>query len=312
MVLCFYLALISQIGLGGTGGFGATTDSLYVRIEKAWPISFTPSVSTDGKKAYAATREGVYAVSRDAADATLMSTAFPVKAVRCYGGFVYAILEGRQGLNVFKDEQKGTYPSDANCIDMAFSGSYGFIAAGEEGMIVVSLADPLFPQDVAYFDTPGYAQAIDVSGNYAAIADGETGVILVDISNPKDPKPVNKYDTKGLASGVAIAGKYVFVADGKEGLVILDFSKQDPLVGTFKTTGFSKAVRFSGKYAYIADGNAGLRIIDVSDLANPVERAYYNTAGFTSDIALALPMVYVADGQYGLLIMENMLLKHFK
>ncbi|MGB9589410.1 MAG: LVIVD repeat-containing protein [Candidatus Hydrothermia bacterium] len=311
MVFCFYLALFAQIGLGSGGGFSTGTDSLYVRVVKAWPFSFTPSVATDGKKAYAAAREGVYVVSRDAADAVLMSTIFPVKAVRCYGGCVYALLEGRQGMSIFRGEDKGTYPSDANCIDMAFSGSYGFIAAGEEGMIVVSLADPLFPQDVAYFDTPGYAQAIDVSGNYAAIADGETGV-LVDITNPKDPKPVRKYDTKGLASGVAIAGKYVFVADGKEGLVILDFSKEDPLVGGFKTTGFSKAVKFYGKYVYIADGDAGLRIIDVSDPANPIERAYYNTAGFTSDLALTLPLVYVADGQYGFLIMENMLLKHFK
>lgn len=312
MVICFSFLLFSQLGLGGAGGFGATTDSLYVRIEKAWPFSFTPSVATDGKKAYAATREGVYAVSRDAAEATFINTPFPVKAVRCYGGIVYAIFEGRQGFMAFRGEEKGTYPSDANCMDMAFSGSFGFLAAGEEGMIVVSLAAPLFPKDVAYFDTPGYAQAVDVSGNYAAIADGETGVILVDISNPRAPKLVNKYDTKGLASGVAIGGKYVFVADGKEGLVILDFSRTEPLVGEFKTTGFSKAVRFSGKYAYLADGNKGLRIIDVSDVANPVERGYYDTAGFTSDLTLALPMVYVADGQYGLLIMENMLLKHFK
>ena len=319
MVFCFSLLLVAQLGLGGSGGFGATTDSLYIRIEKAWPFSFTPSVSTDGKRAYAATREGVYAVSRDAAEATLLSTPFPVKAVRCYGGVVYAMLEGREGISAFRNVgpdttalERGTYPSDANCMDMAFSGSYGFIAGGEEGVAVVSLADPLFPQDAAYFDTPGYAQAIDVSGNYAAIADGETGVLLVDISNPRDLKLVNKYDTKGLASGVAIGGKYVFVADGKEGLLILDFGRTDPLVGQFKTTGFSKAVRFSGKYAYVADGNGGLRIMDVSDPANPVERAYYDTAGFTSDLALAPPLVYVADGQYGLLIMENMLLKHFK
>ncbi|MEO0140350.1 MAG: hypothetical protein ABIM88_02225 [candidate division WOR-3 bacterium] len=311
MFVDFILVIISQLGLGA-GGFGGGTDSLYVRIEKAWPFSFTPSVATDGKKAYAATKEGVYAVSRDAAEATLIPTPFPVKTVRCYGGVIYAILEGRQGLMAFRGEERGTYPSDANCMDMAFSGSYGFIAGGEEGLIVVSLADPLFPQDVAYFDTPGYAQSVDVSGSYAAVADGETGVFLLDVSNPGAPKIVGRYDTKGLASGVAIGGKYVFVADGKEGLLILDFSRTEPLVGQYKTTGFSKAVRVSGKYAYVADGGGGLRIIDVSDPANPIERAYYNTAGFSSDISLALPLVYVADGQYGLLIMENMLLKHFK
>jgi len=319
MLFCVSLPLISQLGLGGTAGFSSATDSLYVRIEKAWPFSFTPSVATDGKRAYAATREGVYAVSRDAVQATLLRTPFPVKAVRCYGGVVYALLEGREGISAFRgigpdttQIEKGTYPSDANCMDIAFSGSYGFIAGGEEGLIVISLADPLFPQDVAYFDTPGYAQAIDISGNYAALADGESGVFLLDISNPRAPKLINRYDTKGLASGVAIGGKYVFVADGKEGLAILDFSRADPLVGQFKTKGFSKAVRFSGRYVYLADGNGGLRIIDVSDPANPIERGYYDTAGFTSDLALALPLVYVADGQYGLLIMENMLLKHFK
>jgi uncharacterized secreted protein with C-terminal beta-propeller domain len=319
MFFCVYLLLISQLGLGTGAGFGSATDSLYVRIEKAWPFSFTPSVATDGKRAYAASREGVYAVSPNASEAILLRTPSPVKTVRCYGGVVYALLEGREGIAAFKGIgpdtnaiERGTYPSDANCMDIAFSGAYGFIAGGEEGLIVVSLADPLFPQDVAYFDTPGYAQAIDVSGNYAAIADGDDGVLIVDISNPKSPKLINRYDTKGLASGVAIGGKYVLVADGKEGLAILDFSRPDPLVSQFKTTGFSKAVRFSGKYVYLADGNGGLRIIDVSDPANPIERGYYDTAGFTSDLALAPPIVYVADGQYGLLIMENMLLKHFK
>jgi len=318
MMIIFWV-LISQINLGGYQGTSlnqtAATDSLYVKIVKAWPFSFTASVATDGKRGYAATREGVYIVSTDITEPPLRATDVSVRAVRVYGGVIYAMLEGREGMSIFggaEGEKKGVYASDANCMDMAFSGKLCFIAAGEDGMIVASLEDPLFPQDISYYDTPGYAQGIDVEGKYAAIADGEEGVYLVDISSPGSPTHVAKYNTDGVASGVDIYGKYVFVADGKGGMLVLDFSLDNPLVGQYKTTGFVKAVHVSGKYAYLADGKGGLRILDVTNLSSIVEKGYYDTPGFTGDLALAPPLVYVADGQYGVLIMENTLLKYFK
>ncbi len=53
------------------------------------------------------------------------------------------------------------------------SGGYAYVADGSSGLRVISVADPEHPEEVGYYDTPGYAYGVTVSGDYAYIVDTE-------------------------------------------------------------------------------------------------------------------------------------------
>ncbi len=283
----------------------ASVDSLYMRVRGAWPFFFATSVATDGKQAFAGAREGVYVTKIRQEKPKLVKTAARVMRVKYDGGLVYAVLAGTEGIQVFDraGNPVNSYVSSANCMDIDFSGNYGYIAAGGEGLTVVRKEDL---EDVAYVALPGFAQAVDVSGNYAVVAMGDKGIVLLDVSNPSSPKQLAAYSDIPAMDAV-IVGKYILVAAGREGLVALDLSQENPIVGKLQLPGSALRVKVQGKYAYVACGKGGVRVVDISNLARMVVRAYYDTAGTTLDVDVAFPYVYVADGQYGVVIMENLL-----
>ncbi|MEO0070733.1 MAG: hypothetical protein ABIK39_01415, partial [candidate division WOR-3 bacterium] len=48
------------------------------------------------------------------------------------------------------------------------------------GLRVISIADPAHPNEVGYYDTPGYACGVAVSGNYAYVADYDAGLRIIE------------------------------------------------------------------------------------------------------------------------------------
>ena len=103
------------------------------------------------------------------------------------------------------------------------------MADKEEGLRVIDVSDPENPDEIGFYDTPGFAYGVFAAGDMAYVADNVAGLRVIDVSDPENPDEVGFYDTPGVAWGVFVAGNLAYVADGGSGLRILDVS--DFIVG---------------------------------------------------------------------------------
>lgn len=55
------------------------------------------------------------------------------------------------------------------------------------------------------FDTPGYAQDVEVVGTRAFLADAYHGLHVLDVTDPASPTLLGQYDTPGAARSVTVA-----------------------------------------------------------------------------------------------------------
>ena len=168
-------------------------------------------------------------------------------------------------------------------------------------------AEPLCPQLVGSYDTPGTAWGIAVSGNYAYVADRLAGLQIINVSDVTNPTLAGSYNTSGSAQDVVISGKHAYVTGyDVGGLQILDVSDvtNPTLAGSYNTPGYAEGVAVSDKYAYVADYNSGLLIFDVSNVTNPILVGSYDTPGNAYGVVVSGSYAYVADETSGLLIFD--------
>lgn len=145
-------------------------------------------------------------------------------------------------------------------------GNYAYVAAGESGLAVVDISDPINPGSVYYEDISGWANDVYVEGDYAYIAADTFGLAIIDISNPTNPGAPVYRSTSGIANGVWIAGDHAYVADDSSGLAVIDISNPtNPGAPVYRSTSNAIGVCVEGDYAYIADWNNGLVIIKIMD-----------------------------------------------
>ena len=114
--------------------------------------------------------------------------------------------------------------SSYDCMGVALSGSYAFIAAGGGGLQVLDVSNPVDPRWVGNCLTDGWARGVAVAGGYAFIANGWAGVRVIDISNPLLPQWVGDCDSSGEATAVAASGDQILLADGRGGLALFQMN----------------------------------------------------------------------------------------
>jgi hypothetical protein len=152
--------------------------------------------------------------------------------------------------------------------EVAVQGNYAYIAANDNGLVVLDISNPAAPSYVGRYSSSvfkGYLK-VSVSGDYACVMNMESDIEILDISNPSSISEVGKYTPRALANDFVLSGQYLYVAEGTNGLKIIDISNPaSPVVaGYYKPTGpdpISNAVFVSGQYVYVADGQYGLMII---------------------------------------------------
>ena len=96
-----------------------------------------------------------------------------------------------------------------------------FVAAGQDGVHIVDVADPAQPALLAVVDTPGHAHDVAVWGDALLVADGEGGLVWLDVANPTAPVRIDSYATPDCARAVSVAGGVAYVADRFGGLLVL-------------------------------------------------------------------------------------------
>ncbi len=183
--------------------------------------------------------------------------------------------------------------------DLALSGPYAYLVDYDDGLDIVSIANPSAPVTVSSIDTPGSPKDVAISGVYAYVADGAAGLSIVDISNPSAPLYVATYPTLSHANSIFNSGNYAYVG----GRQIFDISNPTiPIeVGVSDPSGSSYDVTVSGNYAYAADLSR-LNAIDVSDPTNPIKVGQYTPPDFAYGVAASGGYVYSTDRYTGLSI----------
>ncbi|NPA80896.1 MAG: T9SS type A sorting domain-containing protein [Thermotogae bacterium] len=128
------------------------------------------------------------------------------------------------------------------------------------------------------YDTPGWAEDVEVRGNYAFVAEKDAwgpDLLIFDVSGSQ-PDLVGSLDVMGEAEGLNVVNDTVYLALGYGGVAIIDATdKSSPaLVGTYDTPGYAHDVLcdcgylFASGLLFVADGDS-LIALDIGDPTNP-------------------------------------------
>jgi hypothetical protein len=207
-------------------------------------------------------------------------------------------------------EYVGSYDSLNNASEVFILDNYAYIVAGNSGLQIINIANPVNPTYVGGYDTPGYANGVFVSGNYAYLVVNPDGLDIIDISNPYNPTLGGTFDSLLYARDVFVSGSYAYIAD-EAGLKIVDIS--DPsnptLAGRYHLS-VSSRVFVSGSNVYIdyALGGdpvlLGVSILDITDPAQPSWVANYNY-GARKDIFISGNYMYLTADDLEIVDISN-------
>ncbi len=213
---------------------------------------------------------------------------------------------GRLRLWPLAIDQQGAFDTPGTAHDVELAGDLAFVADYDQGLRIVSLADPAAPFEVGAYDSPGTATDVWLHLPYAFLADGGGGVRIVDVSDPAAPVSAGVFVTAGYVTEVSVQGDVAAVGIGALGVQFIDIS--DPAapvnLGAIETPGYAYALTFVGRYVYVADGATGLLVIDAVDPEAPVQVGSYDTAGSAYDVLVAGRRAYVADYGRGVVILD--------
>lgn len=299
---------ISELGTVGTPTllYPNSTDIFEHNIDSGNVVDFLKmqdhvyDVALKGSLAFTADGSNgltVYDLSKDPSDAT--------------SGYIVSNLGG----DVDSQPNLGHATGVALWKNTATSKEYAFVAAGQAGIGVVDVTDPINMILIKVFEpikmeddhvgkADGKSVAVKVVGNHVYFTYDSFGVVVyrtADLIAPliegTDP---NQIWTLG-GSG-----------DDQRPNAVARFKLQDPtLFGLVDLVGWAggaagmDVVQVNGRNLfYIAYGDAGVIKVDWSNPAAPVLLQHTNTVGFAYDIDVVNGRAYVADGGGGLLLLK--------
>jgi hypothetical protein len=199
-----------------------------------------------------------------------------------------------------------TGPLPGTPLDVVVRGSVAYLAAGEGGVAVIDVSNPLKPQLAGAVDTAGYAEGIAIAGDYAYVADGPNGLRVIDIHDAAHPRDVAGAFTSYNVLGVAVNGGRAWLAAAGAGLLVVDVSNpRAPVeIGHAKTNGYAWSVAVDGTVAYVADAWSGITLMDVHQPWRPSIIASEPAGGWTFDLELSGNTLRAASGAGGLEIFD--------
>jgi hypothetical protein len=157
----------------------------------------------------------------------------------------------------------------SDCVDAALAPGGDLIyAAGEDGLDILDVSDPLNPRKSGRLQMN--ATALCVTGSYAYVASGDMLAIL-DVTVPDQPMQVGQWYSAGSVERMAVSGDHVYLSDGSSTLRIADIS--DPawptVVGSYTTAAPVVDLAAEGRYVYLTTSDA-VMVLDVTDPTQPM------------------------------------------
>ena len=105
------------------------------------------------------------------------------------------------------------------------AGGLLYLAAGEDGLLIYSLADPNQPREISRYSDLEDARDVAVEGHVGYISDVARGLEILELSFPTQPARIGfaTWDpVDAQAEVIAAEGGFVYIASGTLGLKIVD------------------------------------------------------------------------------------------
>jgi hypothetical protein len=323
---------------GGNGGlkiYDITTPAAPVFVSEVTTLDYCESVIISSPYVYiAANTTTDYSGKSYIYDISTPKTPVYKSTIMGYGGY-HQYMNVRSGYAYICDYNNGlqvinvtdvTKPTNVLNIPLGhgtggitFDGNYAYVAVGDSGMYVYSLANPASPVLTGKIKTPGTAKAvyygaITVAGTptghiYASNAGAAPGVSAINVSTPAAPVTSAFLAAFAAPTGIAYTPFFTngkaYVAYGTAGLRIIDVtnSSNPVLLGTAVLGGDSRSVVASGNYAYVAARDSGVFVVDVTTPSNPVKIKTIKTLS-ARGITIAGTKVYVAASDSGMVVID--------
>jgi hypothetical protein len=186
------------------------------------------------------------------------------------------------------------------------SGSYAYVAAGDHGLVVIDVSNPVAPAVVGHLDTDGRSYGVVVAGHHAYVADGSNGLCVVNVSDPSHPAQVGHYNSAGTAYDVAVVDNHAYLADGTNGFVIVSVATPTaPSLASSIDTGNALGVAVYDGYMFLANSTSGLSIVDVHDPALPsILSPYFGASSNANDVVVVDGFAYISNSTYNVEVVD--------
>ena len=114
----------------------------------------------------------------------------------------------------------GNYNFDSSAFNVALSNNIAYVAAGDNGLLLLNVSNPSKPTLLGSFATI-YVTDVAITGSTAWITSENEGVKAVNVSNAFSPTILGSYSAVGNAKSIVIAGNVAYVSDWENGLLLL-------------------------------------------------------------------------------------------
>jgi len=163
------------------------------------------------------------------------------------------------------------FPTSGYAQDLLKKDSLLYIAQGEGGLLIVSVADPVNPHTVSLTTegVRGYSSKIAMKDSAVYLAAGTFGVTVINAANPDTPFVTIANLGMKPARSFHILGNFIFTAVSEQGVNIAEISypTEPDIRGGISTTGYAYGLTTSAdsNYLFVACGEMGMSIYDISN-----------------------------------------------
>jgi len=202
--------------------------------------------------------------------------------------------------------------------DVKVAGDMAIIAAGQQGLVLVDVADPAAPGVLGsgpiLFDASGCDYA--PTDRMAYVTDGSVGAVAFDVRDPASPVYLTYCQgtrARDLEIIEATPGllHYIFAADGEGGFRIWEMRYYPAYQAWFgngvyqgDTQGSARGVCLYGGKAFVAAEQLGLVLFDVTTPTSAARLGGVDTPGEARGVAAAGNYAYVADWRAGVQVVD--------
>jgi hypothetical protein len=212
-------------------------------------------------------------------------------------------------LDISSDRPRIVYATqDLSGQGIHVAGGLLYLAAGQSGLIIYSLADPDSPQEIGRYVNLDDAWDVAVEGHLAYVVDEARGLEILDVSSPTQPMRLGfiTWDpVYAQAMVVRAEAGFVFIAAGQHGLMIVDARNANiPVIAAEYKPGpdsFAEGLAVKNGMLYLAIGDEqngnlnGLHILDVRNPYNPQLITSTTYAERTEGIILHSETLFLAN-----------------
>lgn len=208
-------------GYVANGHHGFSVLDLRPEIPVHLANDYTRMGNTFGYLIRVAESDGIAIATNISTGAFIYDVSDPAQPVR------KAFFEDSESLlhSLFKYLRYGMYVRPI--IGAAVRKSTAFLAAYDQGLIVLNLENLSRPKIEAKVPTAGHAYGVAIKDNRLVLTEYEGLVTLFDISEPSRPKKIKAWKLEGQLCDATLDERYLYIAAGAQGTAIVNMNSND-------------------------------------------------------------------------------------